>query len=133
MRELGSGVPACGAGGGPVPPIHLREAPQAFTWLCALVAGLDTGAEAAAGPVLWEGGLCPSRAAHEDASCLSWGFLAETSTPDTLYLWEKVGDSMTGALRELGVTRTVQSGRASCRQCSGHHGLRGRVQGREEP
>lgn len=93
MRELGSGLPACAAGGGPVPPIHLREAPQAFTWLCALVAGLDTGAETAAGPVLREGGLCPSRAAHEDTSCLSWGFLAETTTPDTLYLWEKVGDS----------------------------------------
>lgn len=42
--------------------------PPPGRWLCALVAGLLTGAEVALDPALWGGGLCPGQ-----GSRLSWG------------------------------------------------------------
>ena len=56
MRPLGSGLPARGAPG-----------PPPGQWLCALAAGLLTGAEVALDPALWGGGLCPGQGSH-----LSW-------------------------------------------------------------
>lgn len=122
MKPLGSGLPARGARV-LVPRAHLRGS----------------------GCVPWRQGcsleprwrwtlLCGEEAFAPDRAPTSpGGFLAETSSPDTLYLWERVGDPDTRALRGLGVTRTVQSGRASCRQWPGHYSLGGRIRGREEP
>ena len=81
MRLLGSGLPARGAGV-PVPCAHLRGG-VCVPWRqgCSL-------------EQRWRWTLlCGEEAFALDRALASpGGLLAETSRPDTLYLWEKVGD-----------------------------------------
>lgn len=50
--------------------------PPPGQWLCALAAGLLTGAEVALDPALWGGGLCPGQGSH-----LFWGLPSRNIKP----------------------------------------------------